>query len=418
MKIQVAASQPLENTPVSAGVERPAFWERIADVVPGIVYLFNHETMSNEYVNRSAEELLGYSASEISQMGSNLLATAIVDADHPAVMRHLASLQELGDREEASHVYRVRRADGALRWFRSVDSVFERAEDGRVIRHIGIALDITAHKAAEAALQQINDELEERIQNRTAELERLNRELGVRMEARTAELADVKRDLEDLTYVATHDLKVPVNNMGSLTHMLSEAEPLLPPEHVETLEWLRDVSDQASEKLDALICVAQAHSGALKDFQEVDLAKVTEAALVNLHFQTTRARALIKTDFAQPTVWFVPREMEHILQSMIGNAIKYHAAGRRPRIELASRSFADHVEVSIRDNGTGLDLPRDAEKVFGLFKRAHTTPDGAGVSLYSIRRVLERVGGSIDVTSDLGEGSCFSICLPNRPDTP
>ncbi|MCV3272694.1 sensor histidine kinase [Roseobacter sinensis] len=414
--MQVAAPQSVETAPGPSGARSTAFWERLAEVVPGVIYLFNHQTMSNEYVNRSVHDLLGYSAEEIADMGPNMLATAVLEEDQPGVMSYLAALRHLGEGEEASHVYRVRRADGAVRWFRSVDSVFEREADGRVLRHIGIALDVTAQMAIEAELRQVNEDLEERIRARTAELERLNRELGIRMEARTAELQDVKRDLEDLTYVATHDLRVPVNNMGSLTHMLSEAEPLLPPEHVETLGWLRDVSDQASEKLDALICVAQARSGALKAFEEVDLARITDQALVNLHFQITRTRAVVKTRFDVPAVWFVPREMENILQSMIGNAIKYHVPGRRPRIQLLSRRHADHVEISIEDNGTGLDLPRDADKVFGLFKRAHTTPGGAGVSLYAIRRVLERVGGRIDVTSTPGRGSRFSICLPHRPE--
>ncbi|MEP5010016.1 ATP-binding protein, partial [Roseobacter sp.] len=180
------------------------------------------------------------------------------------------------------------------------------------------------------------------------------------------------------------------------------------------LGWLRDVSDQAGEKLDALICVAQAHSGSLDKFEKVSLADVTERALVSLHYQTTRTRAVIKTDFAQSEVWFLPREMENVLQAIIGNAMKYHHPGRRPRVHISSRAGPDYVDIAIRDNGTGLDLPRDLEKVFGLFKRAHTTPEGAGVSLYSIRRVLDRVGGAIMVTSTLGKGSCFSIRLLNN----
>lgn len=406
--------QCAEAAPVPAGDRSTEFWEKMADIVPGIIYIFNQQTMSNEYANRSVMDLLGYSEVEVRDMGTDMLKTVVLPEDQPALFRYLDGLRDLSEGEDSSHEYRVRRRDGTVRWLCSIDTVFEKAPDGGVLRHIGIALDITRQKTAEAELRAINDELEARVKARTEELEALNVELGTCMAQRTAELNDINRDMKDLTYVATHDLKVPVNNMSSLTHMLSEAEPLLPPEHVETLGWLRDVADQASEKLDALICVAQAHSGALKGFQEVDLAEVTERALVNLHFQISRARAVIKTGFEQPSVWFVPREMEHILQSMIGNAVKYHEPGRRPRINVLSRQLDDHVEISIRDNGTGLDLPRDAEKVFGLFKRAHTTPDGAGVSLYSIRRVLERVGGTIDVTSKPGRGSCFSICLPNR----
>lgn len=388
----------------------------MADLVPGIIYVFNHQTMSNEYSNRSINDFLGYSPEEVLQMGDNLLNAVVHPEDHVGLFGYLVALRDLPEGGEACHEYRARAKNGEIRWLRSADSVLERDAHGSVIRHFGIALDITMQKQAEMRLREIHDDLEARVQARTAELEVLNSELGACMAARTAELEDVNRDLKDLTYIATHDLKVPVNNMTSLTHMLSEAEPFLPPEHTETLGWMRDVCHQASEKLDALICVAQAHSGVFADFRTVNLAAVTEAALVNLHFQISRAKAVVTHEFEAPSVYFVQREMENILQSMIGNAIKYQYPGRRPRVHIMSRALEDCVEITIRDNGTGLDLARDEEKVFGLFKRAHSTPEGAGVSLYSIRRVLDRAGGTIEVTSTPGEGSCFSLRLPHEPE--
>ncbi|WP_299832384.1 PAS domain-containing sensor histidine kinase [uncultured Roseobacter sp.] len=412
--MQVFSPQHAEKTPVSADASSLAFWERMADLVPGVIYIFNQKTMSNEYANRSLQDFLGYSPQEVVQMGTNLLKTVVVEEDQPALFEYLEALGNLSEGEEACHEYRVLAKDGKIRWLRSIDSVIEKGADGDVVRHIGVALDITTQKTAEARLREVNEDLEERVKARTMLLEVLNRELGTCMAQRTAELNEINKDLKDLTYVATHDLKGPINNMSSLTHMLSEAEPYLPPEHVETLGWMRDVCDQASEKLDALICVAQAHSGNMPDSEHVDLAKVTESALVNLHFQISKARAVIKTDFAVDTVWFVSREMENILQSMIGNAIRYHEPGRRPRVNILSERRSGSVEISIRDNGTGLNLPKDIDKVFGLFKRAHSTPEGAGVSLYSIRRILERVGGSIDVTSRPGHGSCFTLRFPDR----
>lgn len=410
--MQVISPQHTERTPVLADAGSLAFWEKMAQMMPGIMYIFNQQTMTNEYANRSVHDFLGYSPDEVQEMGTDFLATVVFPDDQPGLFRYVESLRDLSEGEEACHEYRVRAKDGTLRWLRSTDSVFERAANGSVVRHIGIAMDITSQRSAESELKAVHDDLEARVIARTQELEVVNSELGSCMAERTAELNEMNRDFKDLTFAATHDLKVPVNNMSSLTHMLSEAEPLLPPEHVETLGWMRDVCHQASDKLDALICVAQAHSGALSDFQAVDLKKVTESALVNLHFQISKTRAVIQTDFAAPDVWFVPMEMENILQSMIGNAIKYSEPRRRPRICISSRRLPNHVEISIEDNGTGLDLPKDVEKVFGLFKRAHTTPDGAGVSLYAIRRVLERARGAIHVTSTQGRGSRFSIRLP------
>ncbi|GFE48712.1 hypothetical protein So717_04650 [Roseobacter cerasinus] len=414
--MQVEIRQQGPNLPFEVDEKSAAFLSRVVGLVPGIIYVFNHKTMSNEYSNRSMAELLGYSPQQLVEMGDTVIERCVHEEDLPGLVTYFASMDALPDGAYVSHEYRVYAKDGSILWLRSIDTAFERAADGSVLRHIGVASDITAQKEAEAELHRINAELEQRIQARTQELEMLNRELASNMATRTAELEKAQRDLEELTYAATHDLRVPVNNMTSLTHMLSEVESLLPVEHAETLGWMREVSQQASDKLDALICVAQAGLSAPGDFKEVDLAEATEQALVNLHFQIADARAVIKTEFMHPSVWFMPQEMENILQSMIGNAIRYHKPGRRPRLRILSRKCDDEVEISLQDNGSGLDLQRDRDKVFGLFKRAHTTPDGAGVSLYSIRRLLERAGGSIDVASTPGAGSCFSIRLPDRED--
>ncbi|MFK7878131.1 ATP-binding protein [Roseobacter sp.] len=409
--------QPQHSEPSSESLNEGslAFWMKMAELVPGIIYIFNHTTMSNEYANCSIAQYLGYSPEEIRQMGDAMLPTVVDDVDHPAMFSHLEQLGQLPLGAKSNFEYRVTSRSGDALWLRSTDTVIEMAPDGSVLRHIGIAMDVTDQKKAQARLQDTNAVLEERVAARTRELQALNDALEDRVAQRTAELREINRDLKDLTFVATHDLKVPVNNMTSLTHMLSEAENILPPEHVETLGWMRDVCQQAGEKLDALICVAQAHSGTLAPFEEVDLATVVERALINLHFQIARTKSVISLDLQARSVWFVPQEMENILQSMIGNAVKYHVPGRRPRIQVLSRSCAGAVEVSIIDNGTGVDLPRDEAKVFGLFKRAHAAPEGAGVSLYAIKRVLDRVGGSMTASSTLGQGSCFSFRLPNNP---
>lgn len=401
----------------SVDVTSQAFLSRMAELVPGIINVFNHQTMSNEYTNRSLGPMLGYRSEEIVAMGDRVISRVIHPEDIDKLLAYFKSIGELADGEICTFDYRDIAKDGKTVWVRSIDTVFDRADDGSVLRHLGIVFDVTLEKEATERLQRANEKLEERVRARTAELEALNDELEMRVAQRTMELRDINRDFKDLTFVATHDLKVPVNNMTSLTHMLSQSESSLPAEHAETLGWMRHVCQQASEKLDALICVAQAHSATLADFSEVDLSAVLECVLENLQFKIAKTKAKVSLDLDVKTIWFMPREAENILQSMIGNALRYRALGRNPCVTIKSRAYPDAVEVSITDNGSGIDLPRDEAKVFGLFKRAHTTPEGAGVSLYAIRRVLERAGGTIDVSSEVGRGSCFSFRLPNRAES-
>ena len=140
-----------------------AFLAQVVALVPGIIYVFNHDTMSNEYANRSIAEMLGYSPQEIIDMGDNLLPTIIHDDDFDRIAGHVADLQDLADHEQAVWEYRAIARDGHEVWLRSIETVFTRAADGGVLRHIGIAFDITAEKNAEAQLREANVALKKQL---------------------------------------------------------------------------------------------------------------------------------------------------------------------------------------------------------------------------------------------------------------
>lgn len=143
--------------------ESVAFLRQIVALVPGIVYIFNHESMSNEYSNRSIAELLGYSPEEVKAMGDDLLPTIIHDDDFDRIAGHVAELQDLADHEQSVWEYRAIARDGHMVWLRSIETVFTRAADGGVLRHIGIAFDITAEKTDEARLQEAHDVLKTQL---------------------------------------------------------------------------------------------------------------------------------------------------------------------------------------------------------------------------------------------------------------
>ena len=399
-----------EPTPVD--VQSVAFLQQMAQLVPGIIYVFNCQTMSNEYSNRSIAELLGYSCDEIQQMGENLFATIIHPDELARVGAHLQRLHDLPPGAQAVLEYRAVKRDGSEVWLRSVETVFDHDSEENVLRLVGIATDITAEKNAELRLRKLNSELEARVLERTMELEKLNNELEQRVTARTAELTYANKELEQLSYIATHDLKVPINNMTSLTHMLEEANEILPPEHVETLGWMKSVCNQAAEKLEALVCVAQANAIPNGPFEPVNLETIFERVMASQHHHVKEADALVSTAFGKSDVWFLPQEMEDIFQAILSNAIKYRAADRRLRVTISSTQSASGTTIRIADNGSGLNVTRDYDKVFGLFQRAHVTPEGAGVSLYAIRRIMEQIGGTVDVESEEGLGTTFALHFP------
>lgn len=396
-------------------VESVEFLRQMAALVPGIIYIFNHQSMSNEYSNRSIAEMLGYDPEEIKAMGDELFATIIHPEDFDQLAQHVGALQDLATGEQAIWEYRAIRRDGTEVWLRSIETVFTRAADGGVLRHIGIAFDITAQKQAQEHLLKLNADLEARVLERTLELKELNAELEQRVASRTLELRITNRELEQLSYVAAHDLKVPINNMSSLTGMLEEARDHLPDEHVETLGWMRTVCDQASQKLEAMVDLAQANSVQLGPFYPVDLARSFAHVVKVNQREIDVAQAVVTSDFTEMNVFFLRQEVENIFQEMLSNALKYRSPDRKLHIDVRSYKTEHDTAITISDNGSGFELPRDKGKVFGLFQRAHVIPEGAGIALYSIRRMFDQIGGEIDVDSSKGVGTTFTMHFPPAP---
>ena len=125
------------------------FLEKVLGVVPGIIYIFDQESQSNAYSNRSLGDMLGYTMSEIQGMGDALLPSLCHPDDLPQIGTHFAEIQEMEDGEITTVEYRMRHKKGHWVWLQSYDSVFQRNDDGTVAKHIGVATDIMVQKKAE-----------------------------------------------------------------------------------------------------------------------------------------------------------------------------------------------------------------------------------------------------------------------------
>ena len=399
--------------PTADTFDTVSFFEKVVSLVPGIVYVFNQKTMANEYSNRSIATLLGYSSDEIIKMGDALLQTVIHPDDLEGLVAYFASLQSLADGEVANFRYRIYALDGSVLWLSTIDTVFERAADGSVLRHIGVASDATEQVSQNLELAAINMTLEMRIAERTSQLAALNATLETKVQDRTSELLCINDELEQLTYIATHDLKVPITNLTHLTQILAEDTSGLNKEQCDVVGWMGVSCAQANGKVAVMVQVAHARSAELKQLEPVNLRTVAETSCRVLEHEIKASTAVISFDFdAGQSVEYLAFESASIFDNLIGNALKYAHPDRTPQVHLRTQMGDDHILLTVRDNGTGLNLPTDEEKVFGLFKRAHVEPPGSGIALYSIRKTLERYGGDIQVDSVLGEWTEFQISFP------
>ena len=145
--------------------------------------------------------------------------------------------------------------------------------------------------------------------------------------------------------------------------------------------------------------------------QPVSLQEVVGEVLWNLQAQISETGATVLAE-ALPTVAADRSAMVHLLQNLVGNAIKY-AGNRRPEVRLTAQARPNGQWVfQVRDNGIGIDMCH-AEEIFGVFKRLHGRDeyDGTGIGLAICKRIVELHGGRIWVESEPGRGSTFYFTL-------
>jgi len=144
-----------ENVKIVNGLaDAKRMLEKIVRVMPGIIYIFNLETMSNEYANKEVGIILDYSVKEIQELGEGFMAKMAHPEDLPQIMKYFEqTIKPMKDGEMSRLQYRIKHKDGTYRWLLSLDTVFERNKQNEVIKHLGFAFDITDIITAQERLE-------------------------------------------------------------------------------------------------------------------------------------------------------------------------------------------------------------------------------------------------------------------------
>ncbi|WP_051359954.1 sensor histidine kinase [Adhaeribacter aquaticus] len=285
---------------------------------------------------------------------------------------------------------------------------------------------IEEREKAQTSLRQINDELEIRVQQRTAQLIRANRDLEQQIEnrkraerdliAKNGELIRINGDLDNFVYCASHDLKSPVVNAEGLVTALREELPS-DIQGVQDLLGRLDLSiRQMHRTIQDLTEVSTLQKNTDKsDFEILNFSKVLDEVKISLADKIGKAGVTITGDFSQvDEVRFTHKNLTSIIFNLVSNAIKYRSPDRAPVIQVSSQDAGDYVMLAVADNGIGMDLIKHEKKIFSLFKRLHDNIEGSGVGLFIVKRIMEYNQGRVEVESKPGEGTTFKIFFPKR----
>jgi signal transduction histidine kinase len=278
------------------------------------------------------------------------------------------------------------------------------------------------------AKARLNDELELRVQQRTAELAAANRDLAAKT-----------RENEAFVYSVSHDLRSPLVNLqgfsrelsascGDLSEILAKADvptdartkcsAIIDGEMAEAVRFIQSAVIRLSTNIDALLRLSRIGRVELQ-LQNVEVQPIVERVVAAMADTIQKRKANVRLA-TLPPVWADAMAVEQIFANLIGNAVNYLDPDRDGTIEVGlSDETAQSGEAGslrtffVRDNGVGIPESCRA-KVFQIFQRMHPTmANGEGVGLALVRRVVERLGGKIWFESKQGAGTTFYVTLPS-----
>ncbi|WP_158267452.1 PAS domain-containing sensor histidine kinase [Adhaeribacter arboris] len=266
-------------------------------------------------------------------------------------------------------------------------------------------------KEAERKLIEANNLLESRVKSRTEELTAKNQKLNYYNKA----LQKANIDLDNFIHIASHDLKVPIVNMEALLKILNKVVPGENEDALSLIDKLEISMQRMKKSIQAISEVAKVQKQIEYRFETIDLPELLVEITESMAEQIKTENVLLEYDFSEvPAIHFSYINLKSILYNLITNAIKYKAPDRNPQIKIVTHRQLDGVALQVQDNGLGIDLEKNGAKLFTMFSRLHDHVEGSGIGLYIIKRIIENAGGTIEVSSQLGLGSTFTVYFKNQ----
>lgn len=221
------------------------------------------------------------------------------------------------------------------------------------------------------------------------------------------------KNLEQFAYIVSHNLRAPLANILGFTELLKNENS----SHDLFKDSMKGISI-AAHKLDDVIKdlneILQISSIVSENKEVVHFQNLVDDISLSINNVIKKEDVIIKTDFTTADKMLsVKSYLYSIFYNLIINSIKFHKFGVKPIIEIQSQQTKKGLQIIFKDNGLGIDLKKHNETIFGLYKRFHFHTEGKGMGMFMIKTQVETLGGKISITSELNEGTQFTIEFEN-----
>jgi signal transduction histidine kinase len=277
--------------------------------------------------------------------------------------------------------------------------------------------DITTIERLNAELSELNASLERRVEERTGELRESNEALArskTRAETALLRETEAKAQLRQFLSMVSHEFRTPLAIIDSSAQMLRLRIEKSEPSSIQRLDTIRGGVQRLLGLIDTCLADEQLESGRIVLHEKTfDIGPMIEVTLA--HYRVAAATHLYRSSVTPGlTVWGDPGMVALVINNLVGNAVKYSAAGS----EVTVTAAADGADVAISVSDRGIGIPADdLPYIFERFHRAANSKGipGSGIGLHMVRQIVEMHGGTVTVESRPKAGSRFTVRLRPSP---
>ncbi len=369
----------------------------LTENVKDVAWVLDTETMSYRYVSPAIERLLGYPVEEVLRMPlGQPFQPEVGERLRASTRKRAAEFVAGGEKpgvfytDELSQPHR----DGSFVWTEIVSGYYRNPENGHVELR-GVTRDIAERRRADEEIRRLNESLEEKVAERTAQLEAVNREL------------------ELFSSSVSHDLRAPLRAIDGFSRRVSErAGQALDPESQRLLGVVRQNAVRMKRLVDDLLAFSRTSRAEVRK-SAVPMGELVRHVFEEVVQDVSERERVVFAVRDLPAAWGDPSLLRQVWTNLVSNAVKFSARSDPPRIEVTGSTDGGQSVYAIRDNGVGFDMANSA-KLFGVFKRLHGAAEfeGTGVGLALVQRIVARHGGRVWGEGTVGAGAVFSFSLP------